>query len=618
MAVPFNNIPGTLRAPLFYVEVDRSAANQGGAEVLRTLLVGQRILRGTPGTDGLKDKWTMTIHGGDGTTGAHVNVDTTPVTQVLDGPDALESWRAAIAARPHVGSAVLTPGDTPTIVVEADIAGVGRLTLASAGLDGAGTIDLVHTVTGTDSTDFVPDSGQGDADALTRIVSASQVGKLFGVGSMLHRMAVAYFAGDAMGEVWAIALDDDDAAAKATATIKVNAVATKAGILPLYVDGKLVKVGIAKGLTKAQTIAAITAAVAAPAGDKTLPCTITDDSTDTGTLTARNGGKVAGKLDVRACYLGSAAGEELPEGLSLTITNFSGGDGDPDVTAAIDAMGDEPFEFIAWPYTFTTQLDAIRDELDDTSTGRWGPFRQLYGHAIGFQGNDAGGLASWGADRNDGHAAVLGLKGVLDSWAEVTAALVATVAGSVRVDPARPLQTLPIATVKVPAIADRFDLATRDAQLHGGVATAVASAGGILRIERLVTTYQKNAFGDPDASLLDSETLFTLAAIMRRLKGVITSNFPRHKLVSDGTKVKPGSAVVTPSLIRALLVNEYRRMETDGLVENVEAFKQFLVVERNSQDPGRVDVLFPPDLANALRIFAVLNQFRLQYPAPLA
>jgi phage tail sheath gpL-like len=38
-----------------------------------------------------------------------------------------------------------------------------------------------------------------------------------------------------------------------------------------------------------------------------------------------------------------------------------------------------------------------------------------------------------------------------------------------------------------------------------------------------------------------------------------------------------------------------------------------LIVERDSNDPNRVNVLYPPDLINQLRMFAVLAQFRLQY-----
>ena len=48
-------------------------------------------------------------------------------------------------------------------------------------------------------------------------------------------------------------------------------------------------------------------------------------------------------------------------------------------------------------------------------------------------------------------------------------------------------------------------------------------------------------------------------------------------------------------------------------MENADLFKEYLIVERNASNPNRLDVLFPPDYVNQLRIFAVLNQFRLQY-----
>ena len=54
-----------------------------------------------------------------------------------------------------------------------------------------------------------------------------------------------------------------------------------------------------------------------------------------------------------------------------------------------------------------------------------------------------------------------------------------------------------------------------------------------------------------------------------------------------------------------------------GLVENMDLFKANLIVERNANDPNRVDILFPPDLINQLRIMAMLVEFRLQYPAPV-
>jgi phage tail sheath gpL-like len=108
-------------------------------------------------------------------------------------------------------------------------------------------------------------------------------------------------------------------------------------------------------------------------------------------------------------------------------------------------------------------------------------------------------------------------------------------------------------------------------------------------------------------------TLATLARLLRNQKQAITSAFPRHKLADDGTRFGPGQAIVTPGLIKAELVAEYRVDMFNGLVENIAAFKANLIVERDINNPNRVNVLYPPDLINQLRVFAVLAQFRLQY-----
>ena len=70
---------------------------------------------------------------------------------------------------------------------------------------------------------------------------------------------------------------------------------------------------------------------------------------------------------------------------------------------------------------------------------------------------------------------------------------------------------------------------------------------------------------------------------------------------------------MTPGLIKSSLIAQYRQDMFSGLVENMSAFKAHLICERDTNDPNRVNVLYPPDLINQLRVFAVLAQFRLQY-----
>ncbi len=132
-------------------------------------------------------------------------------------------------------------------------------------------------------------------------------------------------------------------------------------------------------------------------------------------------------------------------------------------------------------------------------------------------------------------------------------------------------------------------------------------------IAREQTTYQLNLYGQPDDAYELMTTLATLAKLLRNQKQAITSKFPRHKLANDGTKFGPGQAIVTPGIVKAELIAQYQVDSYNGLVEDLANFKSHLIVERNVNDPNRLDVLYPPDLVNQLRTFAVLAQFRLQY-----
>lgn len=167
---------------------------------------------------------------------------------------------------------------------------------------------------------------------------------------------------------------------------------------------------------------------------------------------------------------------------------------------------------------------------------------------------------------------------------ELAASRTARAAVFIRNDPARPTQTGEMVGMLPAPKGKRFTMTEQQTLLSHGVATAYVESG-VLRIQRDVTTYRKNAYGVADNSYLDSETLHTSAYVLRKLKSVITSKYGRHKLASDGTRFGPGQAIVTPAVIKGELLATYRQLERAGIVENYELFKQYLVVER---DPALV------------------------------
>lgn len=234
---------------------------------------------------------------------------------------------------------------------------------------------------------------------------------------------------------------------------------------------------------------------------------------------------------------------------------------------------------------------------------------QLEGHAFAAARGTHAELTTLGNSRNSRHLTILGIgKSPTAPW------LAAAVVGGVDAgepDPARPRQTLELPGVLPPADADRFMRSERDLLLRDGIATVYVQAGGVLAIERLITTYQTSPLGVADTAYLDVETLRTLAYLRYTVRARIALRFPRHKLADDGTLYGPGQAIVTPSTIRSEMLVLFREWEEAGLVEGFEQFKRELVVQRNASDPNRVDVLLSPDLINQFRVFAGQVQFLL-------
>ena len=450
----------------------------------------------------------------------------------------------------------------------------------------------------------------GSAAANTPIIvgSLAQAYTLFGRGSMLARMFEVYRLNDPTGEVWCLPVSDNAGGVTASGSIAVTGPATAAGTINLRIAGQLLQIAVAASDTASSIASAINAAINAATD---LPVTASV-STSTVTVTARWKGLTGNDIQISHSYNGLAAGESLPTGVGLTITAMASGTTAPSLTAAIVAMGDDAYDFIIHPYTDSTSFSALTTELGETS-GRWSWSRQIYGHAYSALRGDLSSLVTYGGTVNDPHQTVAAIDADTQApgW-EYAAAFAAQNAVAIAADPARPTQTLPLTGILPPRPGKHFIWSERNTLLNYGIATCYVE-GGALRIERAITTYQTNASGVDDVSYFDSETLHTSAYVLRRLKSAITSKYARHKLANDGTRFGAGNAIVTPKVIRSELLSQYRQMEFDGIVENYAAFAANLVVERNASNPNRVDVLFPPDYVNQLRVFAVLNQFHLQY-----
>lgn len=422
-----------------------------------------------------------------------------------------------------------------------------------------------------------------------------------GVGSMLALMIEKYRERDRFGELWMLPVADNGSGVAATGTIQFTAAATAAGTLPLYVAGQKVFMAVTASQTTTQLATALAAAINA---NTNLPVTAAS-STGTVTLTAKNKGPEGNGIDLRLAYGGAAAGEAMPTSLAVTITAMASGATAPVLTTALANLGDSPFRYICCPYTDSTSLNALRDAM----ALRWSWQRQQYGAVFGAFRGTVGERTTFGAARNDPYASIIGFSNSPDpSWIWA-ADYCAACADSLRADPALPLQTVSL-SVKAPPAQLRDAPEDRNTLLFTGISTHTVDADGTVRIERAITTYQTNAAGQADDSFLNVERVFTLAFALDDIRSYIASTYSRAKLANVGQRALPGSRVVTTDIIKADIIARYRVLERRGFVQDAEAFRANLVVERNAQNTSRVDVLWPIVPIDQLRQVALLAQFR--------
>ena len=441
------------------------------------------------------------------------------------------------------------------------------------------------------------------AGVIDKVTSASQGRKFYGKGSQLFHMINTFIAQNkGLNELNTISLDDDGAAVDAVGSYEINTPPTADGVLSLMIAGRRYRVPVLDADSEADIIVKVIAEVNADE-DRFVQATVDGGNADAVDFTAKNGGLVGNDYDLRENFFDD---EELPEGLTSTITPFAAGAANPDIAAVITAMGETQYNVIIMPYSDSANLALMQTELVD----RWGPIRSNDGHLIICRKESFAAFDTFLDGRNNEQETVMNIAGPEPTflWAANIGAIIAQEAQR---DPARPFQTVALSQLKAPRDDEQLQFGERDLTLKAGGSTYFVDGGGVVRIERLRTTRVENEFGALDEALADLNPKLTLSFIRFDYRTMLFLKFPRHKLANDGTRFAPGQAIVTPKILKAEAVARFRLWEDQGLVEGGDQFKRDLIIERSSTDVNRADHLLSPDLMNQLRVNGVQIGFLL-------
>ncbi|MEL6746224.1 MAG: phage tail sheath C-terminal domain-containing protein [Pseudomonadota bacterium] len=451
--------------------------------------------------------------------------------------------------------------------------------------------------------------GQVDATASVTTGETFQVrdgrerGAELGRG-MLADMCLAARRNAVLHEMHALPIAEPASGSKAVGKISVPAADYPIAApiqLPFYVGGRRYTILADAGDDEDQVAADIAAAINADP-DRRATATVNGSNANEVDVEARHKGELGNSIRLEKGLRGEPGTELAP----LTFTQFSGGSGNPDIGSILDTLVDEQWDWISMPYTDATNVGHMADFLRE----QWNYLAAEYGGAISAKDADVSALTTFGNNykRNLYQSIVPAYRFETPPWV-TTAALGAKCAKHLSSPPelSRPLQTITLLDdegfLRGPrTTADRFSKADRQTLYFDGI-SGLRYLGSEVQIERLTTMYQTNAWGDPDATYLDLNTLAQNQYGARYFRQYVTNAYPRAALADDTEPFRPGFA--RPKDIRDALIHCYRELCNLGVFEDTPTFARDLLVERDPVDHNRVNASLPVDHVNQFRIFAV-------------
>lgn len=454
---------------------------------------------------------------------------------------------------------------------------------------------------------------------LKLITSDEQADALYGAGSQIARMIRAFRKNTRNSELWALAVADGTTPAEGEIAVSFAGSATvapKSGAIRLMIGGQSVAADVVAGKTAAEVATAIAATINE---NQQLPV-VAEASSATVTLTAKNGGTCGQGIDIRYNHY---QGQELPQGVQLTITAMTGGGSDTSyVTANVaNIIRGTWFNAIVAGSDDATNVAEIKRILDDRWTATVQQtgvlFFSLNGCSVTSGGDttDYGtasldALVERGGDLNSQVICLPSLPETPTPGFEVAAAVLGCVAPKALNDPAQPLSNWAVAGIVAPRETDREDLEGNNLLLKAGCALLTCGNDGTVYLKRMVTTYKTNPAGAKDTSYQQLEKVFTLSFLRWDWNNYLAGRYPHAKLADDGTDFGPGQVIMTPKLGEAELLGRYEYWISKGLVQDYATFKANLVVARDPDDDTALQFLIPADLIDQFFIGKSKIQFK--------
>ena len=431
----------------------------------------------------------------------------------------------------------------------------------------------------------------GSGSGIMQITSGKQALELFGDGSMLQSMYTGFVDNNPFIPVYAYIASDPSSGIQATATITITGSITTAGQDAFYICGKVISVIFATGDTPSQAAVKIKNAINAVTG----LAVVATSSAGVVTLTARHTGVVGNQLQLGVNLVTS--GDTSTTTHSYAIVKFKRGAGEIDYNAVVAAMGETLYKYIVYPYP-------NRAIIETEMQSRYAPVRWLHGHLFTAKHGTLAEVKTFG---KEGNAFVTTCFDAADSNTPTYEVAARGAGATSKKLSANYLSGMIGINVRgMMAITDRGIVQNND-MLFSGI-TPLQVVRGLVKLNRVITMYQLDSSGSPISEKLDIHVPFVIAEInrVRRVEGF--NKFKNATVAKTSEGFPAGTTVVTPAIFKQFLYKSYQKFINKGWTQDLDGYKDTVVVEINAADKSRIDYTDTLQITSVLSVIAGSTQ----------
>jgi phage tail sheath gpL-like len=423
--------------------------------------------------------------------------------------------------------------------------------------------------------------------------SAALVAERYGWGSPLHLMAeqlLPSIGPSAQFPVTIIPLRKAEAATAAAGSIGATGTATANGSAVAYIGGIPAEFAIAKAATEADILNAIRTAVN---GVLSMPAIAGTVNTEDNTLplTAKWSGDIGNYITIEI--------ESDVPGIVFNTTAFSGGALDPDVTPALEKIGNvwETFILNGFSYKNTSRLDKYQLFVED----RWGPLgKKPCMVAHGCTDNLETRTAVTDLRKYDYANFLIVSTGSRELPFVVAAkGLISDIVTTANENPAQNYKGR-LTGLHTGADDKQENYSQLNASIMKGSSNNI-KVGNIAELNDIVTFYHPVEEGKYPAKRYVVD-LVKLQNIIYNVRLVMEQDSLKGApLVSDNT-ITTNPAAVSPKVIKTYFYNLADSLAKAAIIQEPDYTKKNMSVIIDSENPKRVNVVFPVKLSGNVEV----------------